>query len=57
VLVVIAGRPTLLEKVLPLVDSVLFAWQLGTMAGPALADLLTGKTSPSGKISLSFPRT
>jgi len=56
ILVVYAGRPITLESVLPYVDSVLFAWHLGTMAGPALADLIIGNTSPSGKLPVSFPR-
>lgn len=57
VLVVYGGRPMTLENLLPYVDSVLYAWHLGTMAGPALADLITGKISPSGKLPVSFPRT
>ena len=54
--VIIAGRPLVLESVVPLVDSVLYAWHLGVMAGPALADLITGKVSPSGKLPCNFLR-
>ena len=57
VLVVMAGRPLVLEKVLPQVDAVLYAWHPGTMAGPALRDVLTGITNPSGKLPISFPRS
>jgi beta-glucosidase len=39
---------------LPLVDSVLFTFHLGTMAGPAIADLLLGVKSPSGRTPISF---
>jgi len=46
-----------LDNVLESVQSILYAWHLGTMAGPALADLILGKTSPSGKLAVSFPRT
>ena len=46
-----------LENMLPYVDSILYAWHLGTMAGPALADLIIGNVSPSGKLPVSFPRT
>ncbi len=34
--VIFAGRPLLIESILPLVDSVLYTFHLGTMAGPAL---------------------
>lgn len=57
VLVVMAGRPLVLEKVLPQVDAVLYAWHPGTMAGPALRDVLTGIVNPSGKLPISFPRS
>ena len=56
VLVVMAGRPLTLEPVLGRVDALLFAWHPGTMAGPALADLLFGRASPSGKLPVTFPR-
>jgi beta-glucosidase len=36
---------------------VLYAWHLGTMAGPALTDLILGNVSPSGKLPLTFLRT
>jgi beta-glucosidase len=38
-------------------DAVLYAWHPGTMAGPALADLLLGIESPSAKLPVTLPRT
>ena len=38
------------------VAAVLYAWHPGTMGGPAIADLLFGIASPSGKLPVSFPR-
>lgn len=56
VLVILAGRPLALESVAAAADAVLYAWHPGTMAGPALADLLTGTESPSGKLAATLPR-
>jgi len=56
VLVVMAGRPLTLGSVLDKVSAVLYAWHPGTMAGPAIADLLFGIESPSGKLPVTFPR-
>ncbi|GAA0858613.1 beta-glucosidase BglX [Aliiglaciecola litoralis] len=56
VMVLMAGRPLTIETVLPKVDSILYAWHPGTMAGPAISDLLFGNTSPSGKTPVTFPR-
>ncbi|MCV9389122.1 beta-glucosidase BglX [Reichenbachiella ulvae] len=57
VLVILAGRPITLGNVLDKVDAVLFAWHPGTMAGPALADLITGQASPSGRLPVSWPKS
>ncbi len=57
ILVIMAGRPLLLEEVRKNVDAILYAWHPGTMAGPAIADLLFGIASPSGKLPVTFPRT
>jgi len=51
-----AGRPLALENVVAKVDAVLYAWHPGTMAGPAITDLLFGAESPSGKLPVTFPR-
>jgi beta-glucosidase len=57
VLVVLAGRPLAIGDVFDKADAVLYAWHPGTMTGPALADLLFGVESPSGKLPVTFPKT
>ncbi len=56
VLVVLAGRPLALESVLDQVGALIMAWHPGTMAGPAIADLLFGHASPSGRLPMTLPR-
>lgn len=56
VLVVMAGRALALESVPHSVHAVLYAWHPGSMAGPALADVLFGAVSPSGRLPVSLPR-
>ena len=57
VLVVLAGRPLTIGDIAEKVDAVLYAWHPGTMTGPAIADLIFGIESPSGKLPVTFPRT
>ena len=57
VLIVQAGRPLTIGKQVAQVDAVLYAWHAGTMAGPAMVDLLWGIESPSGKLPVTFPKT
>ncbi|MDA3930062.1 MAG: beta-glucosidase BglX [Prolixibacteraceae bacterium] len=54
VLVVMAGRPLGIGADIELADAVLYAWHPGTMAGPALTDLIFGDYSPSGKLPITF---
>jgi beta-glucosidase len=56
VLILTCGRPLAVPKALARVQAVLFAWQLGRMAGPALLDLLAGDIAPTGRLSISIPR-
>ncbi len=54
--VVLAGRPLTLTNVVDQLDAVLFAWHPGSMGGSAIADLLFGIASPSGKLPVTFPK-
>lgn len=56
VAVIMAGRPLTLVDIVDEVDAILFAWHPGIMGGAALADLLFGVESPSGKLPATFPR-
>ena len=56
VLVCFAGRPLTMGPQIEQSAAVLYGWHPGTMGGPALADLLLGVESPSGKLPVTFPK-
>lgn len=56
VMIIMAGRPLVINKELSLVDALLYAWHPGTMGGPAIADLLFGHKVPSGKLPVTLPK-
>ena len=55
VLLVTSGRPLILTEYKDKVAALMMIWQIGTRAGDAIAEVLTGKTNPSGHLSVSFP--
>ncbi|MBK7213074.1 MAG: beta-glucosidase BglX [Bacteroidales bacterium] len=56
VLVLMNGRPLILDWESKNVPAILEAWHLGTEAGNAVASVLFGLRNPSGKLTMTFPR-
>ena len=50
-----SGRPLIVPWLFEKADAVLATWFLGSEAGTALADILTGHWNPSGKLPVSWP--
>jgi len=57
VLLLMNGRPLDLSEEANLAASMLVTWFPGTQAGLAVRDVLFGKVSPSGKLTMTFPRS
>jgi len=56
VVLLMAGRPMTIPWLDQNVPAILNTWHLGTRHGDAVADILSGETNPSGKLTASFPR-
>ena len=54
IVIVMAGRPLAIGNTVEKSDALLYAFHGGSMAGSALADLIFGKESPSGKLPVTF---
>lgn len=56
VVVLVSGRPLILEPVLGVADAIVAAWLPGT-EGDGVADVLFGKYNPTGKLGHSWPKS
>lgn len=56
VAVLFSGRPLVVPWLAEQADALLAAWFLGTEAGHAIADVVTGRVSPGGRTPMSWPR-
>lgn len=57
VVVLLAGKPFAIPWIKEHVPAVVTQWYPGEQGGDALADMLLGRTNPSGKLNFSFPRS
>ncbi len=56
VVVLMCGRPLVIPWMAENAGAILLAWHGGIRTGQAVADLLTGRANPSGKLTTSWPR-
>ncbi len=57
VLVLMNGRPLCIPWEEGNIPAILETWHLGSRAGDAIADVIVGDYNPSGKLTMSFPRS
>lgn len=55
IVVITGGSPIAIPEVYKLADAVLYVWYPGQEGGDALADILFGDVSPSGKLPFTVP--
>ena len=56
VVVLIAGRPMILDPIMQYADAIVMAWLPGS-EGAGITDVLFGDVRPTGKLPMTWPRS
>ena len=56
VLVLLEGRPRIIEEIADLCQAILVGFHPGNEGGEAIAEILLGKACPSGKLPITYPK-
>ena len=57
IVVLVEGRPVTMTRWMDKADAIVMMFFAGEEGGNALAEILSGKVNPSGKLTVSYPRT
>ncbi|OWZ21129.1 Glycoside hydrolase [Phytophthora megakarya] len=57
ILVLVQGRPRLLQGLAEMAHAVVYAMLPGELGGQALAEILFGEVNPSGRLPITYPKT
>jgi len=57
VVLINAGRPLIINEIAKTAPAILYTWWLGSEAGNAIADVVSGDYNPSAKLTLTFPQS
>jgi beta-glucosidase len=56
IVILVGGRPLSINQIAEKIPAIIQAWEPGNLGGEALANIVSGKISPSGKLPVSVPR-
>jgi beta-glucosidase len=56
IVILVGGRPLTINQIAEKIPAIIQAWEPGSFGGKAIANIISGEISPSGKLPVSIPR-